>query len=96
MRRGVDMWTIFHRLVCCVVLLLGLGAAGHTEERWRGHERDQRGFPFTERWEGSRTWKPDLPRGWDRPDGIIIDRPGKCEVRCERDGRAYRCREYRC
>ena len=80
MRRGVDMWKFVHMLVCCVVLLLGLVATGHTEERW----------------DGSRTWRPDMPRGWYRPGRIIIDRPGKCEVRCERSGREYRCREYRC
>jgi hypothetical protein len=61
-----------------------------------GNNRDQQGFPFTERWEGSRDWKPDVPRGSYRPDRLIIDRPGQCEVRCERVGREYRCREHRC
>jgi hypothetical protein len=83
--------------LCVVLLLITVGAA-HAEERWRGGER--RGFPFTdERWEGSRDWRPDrdLRRRWqDPPDRIIIDKPGKCEVRCERHGREYRCREYRC
>jgi hypothetical protein len=79
-----------------LVLLLCLLAVGHTEERSRRKSRDQQGFPFTERWEGSRNWKPDMPRGSYRPDRLIIDRPGKCEVRCERAGREYRCREYRC
>jgi hypothetical protein len=79
---------------CCLGVLLGTLGVGHADERWQRDER--RGFPFTQRWEGSRTWKPNMPRGWDRPDRIIIDRPGKCEVRCERVGREYRCREYRC
>ena len=64
--------------------------------RRRGNNRDQQGFPLTERWEGSRDWKPDMPRGSYRPDRLIIDRPGQCAVRCERSGREYRCREYRC
>jgi hypothetical protein len=81
---------------CCLGLLLCTLGVGDADERWRRYKRDQRGFPFTERWDGFRTWKPDLPWGWDRPDRLIIDRPGKCEVRCEREGRAYRCREYRC
>jgi hypothetical protein len=46
MRRGVELWKIVHRLVCCVVLLLCLVAAGHTEERWRWNESDTRGFPL--------------------------------------------------
>lgn len=64
--------------------------------RRRGNNRDQQGFPLTERWEGSRDWKPDMLRGSYRPDRLIIDRPGKCEVRCEQSGREYRGREYRC
>ena len=33
---------------------------------------------------------PERPRGWyegDLPDRFTIDKPGKCEVRCERRGR---------
>jgi hypothetical protein len=82
---------------CCLGLLLCAVAVGHADEPWREGER--RGFPFSsERWEGTREWKPDreLRRPWDWPDRVIIDRPGKCEVRCERSGRNYKCREYRC
>jgi hypothetical protein len=74
MRRWLIGWSLAFMLVTL--------AGAHAAERWRGNARDQRGFPFTERWEGSRDWKPDMPRGWDRPDRLIIDRPGKCEVRC--------------
>jgi hypothetical protein len=75
-------------IVCSFAFMLVALAGAHADER--------RGFPFTERWEGSRDWKPDMPRGSYRPDRLIIDRPGKCEVRCERSGRTYRCKEYRC
>ena len=81
---------------CLGVLLCAL-SVGHADERWHSHER--RGFPFSsERWEGSRDWKPDrqMRRAWPWPDNFVVDRPGKCEVRCERSGRTYRCREYRC
>jgi hypothetical protein len=81
-------------VLCGIALLLGLVPAGQTQERWRGDP--PRGFPYTERFEGERRWRPDLPRDWERPDRIIINRPGKCVVRCERHGRDYRCREYRC
>ncbi len=64
--------------------------------RRRGSNRDQEGFPFTEWWEGSRDWKPDMPRGSYRLDRLIIDRLGQSEVRCERAGQEYRGREYRC
>jgi hypothetical protein len=84
--------------LCGVALLLGLVAAGHAEERWRGDTR--REFPFSdERFEGERRWTPDrtMRRQWrEMPDRIVIDKPGKCEIRCERRGRDYRCREYRC
>jgi hypothetical protein len=39
------------------------GAPQADVTRRRGNNRDQQGFPFTERWEGSRDWKPDMPRG---------------------------------
>jgi hypothetical protein len=71
------------------------GAPRADVTRRRGNNRDQQGCPLTERWEGSRDWKPDMPRGSYRPDRLIIVRPGQCEVRCERSGREYRCREYR-
>jgi hypothetical protein len=81
-----------------LAFLLVTVAGAHADERWRGDER--RRFPFTdERWEGSRDWTPDreLRRRWrEPPERIIIDKPGKCEIRCERSGRTYRCREYRC
>ena len=82
---------------CCLGLLLCTLGVGHAHEHWRDRERS--GFPFTsERWEGSRDWKPDrnVRRQWPWPDNFVVDRPGKCEVRCERSGRTYRCREYRC
>jgi hypothetical protein len=82
---------------CCLGLLLCTLGVSHADERGRDGER--RGFPFSsERWEGSRDWKPDrnVRRQWPWPDGFTVDRPGKCEVRCERSGRTYRCREYRC
>ena len=54
----------------------------------------------TDPWEGYRPYQPERPRGWyerDLPDRFTIDKPGKCEVRCEYDGRGrYKCREYRC
>ncbi len=55
-------------------------------------------FPPDEHWEGYRTWKPDrsMRQGLVFPDRFTIDKPGKCEVICERVGRQYRCREYRC
>ena len=82
---------------CCLGMLLCALSVGHADER--GRDREQRGFPFSsERWEGSRDWKPDrqMRRRWPWPDHFTVDRPGKCEVRCERSGRTYRCREYRC
>jgi hypothetical protein len=62
---------------------------------------DQRGSPFSsdERWEGTRTYRPDRDRRWrgqELPDRFTIDKPGKYEVICERVGRAYKCLEYRC
>jgi hypothetical protein len=31
------------------------------------------------------------------PDRFVIDKPGKCEIRCERRWTGeYRCKEYRC
>ena len=82
---------------CCLGVLLCTLSVGHVDARGRDGER--RGFPFSsERWEGSRDWKPDrnVRRQWPWPDHFVVDRPGKCEVRCERSGRTYRCREYRC
>ncbi len=77
-------------------LALSVVTVGHAEERWHSRQGET-GFPFTGHWDGYRTWKPDVPRHWGWPEKIVIDRPGKCEVRCERSGRwEYRCREYRC
>ena len=45
---------------------------------------------------GDPPWKPDRRRGLVMPDRFTIDKPGKCEVRCERRGREYKCKEYRC
>jgi hypothetical protein len=62
---------------------------------------DDRRSPFSsdEHWEGSRTWRPEQDRRGYRqelPDRFTIDKPGRCEVICERVGREYKCREYRC
>ena len=67
-----------------------------------GYSDDRRGSPFStdEHWEGYRTYRPERPRGWgeqDLPDRFTVHRKGKCEVRCEYDGRGrYKCKEYRC
>ena len=65
------------------------------------YPEDRRGSPFPadEHWQGSRPWNPERDprwRGQDLPDRIVIEKPGKCEVRCERIGPQYKCREYRC
>ena len=83
------MWRLC--LACCLGLLLGPVAMGYTD--------GQRNFPFSsEHWEGWRRWTPDqkLQRDWKWPRNFTVDRSGKCEVRCERSGRSYRCKEYRC
>jgi hypothetical protein len=77
----------------CVGLLLCTVSLSYPDER--------RGSPFepNDRWEGYRTYRPERQRGWreqDLPDRFTIDKPGKCEVICERVGRQYRCCEYRC
>jgi hypothetical protein len=66
-----------------------------------GAPDNRRGSPFPpdEHWESYRRWSPDRDRrrrGQELPDRFTIDKPGKCEVRCERDGRSYKCKEYRC
>src|ERR671930_160875 len=86
---------LYSTLVGLVLLLISLTAV-HAGDRWRGDGRGPREFPYTDRFEGSRRWRPDRSGEWDMPDRFTIDRPGKCEVRCEREGRGYRCREYRC
>jgi len=80
-------------LGCSLGVLLCTASLGCPDER-RGSP-----FPPDEHWEGSRTWRPERDRRWrerELPDHFIIDKPGKCEVRCERSGRSYRCQEYRC
>ena len=76
----------------CLALVLCTASLGSADDR--------RGFPDTdEHWEGSHTWRPDRDRRGYRqplPDRFTIDKPGKCEVICERRGREYKCREYRC
>jgi hypothetical protein len=88
MRRGLISW--------CLALMLVALVEAHADERRRGHESQD--FPFgSEHWEGWRRWTPDYrTRRRGLPDDFTIDKPGKCEVRCVRSGRSYRCREYRC
>ena len=77
----------------CLGVLLCTVSKGYTDER-RGSP-----FPADEHWEGYRTWRPDRDRRWrgqPLPDRFTIDKRGKCEVRCVRDGRTYKCKEYRC
>jgi hypothetical protein len=76
----------------CLGVLLCTATIGYTDDR-RGSP-----FPTDEHWEGSRTWRPDRDRDWrgraqELPDRFTIDKPGKCEVICERVGRQYKCRE---
>jgi hypothetical protein len=78
-----------------LALLLCTLAPVSAGDRWRGDDYNRWAPYGSERFEGSRTWKPREWR-WDGPDHVIIDKPGKCEVRCERVGREYRCKEYRC
>ena len=47
-------------------------------------------FPADEHAEGSRTWRLDRDRGGYRqpvPDRFTLDKPGTCEVICQRMGR---------
>jgi hypothetical protein len=80
------------KIAWCLGLLFCLATVGYPDDR--------RGSPFgNDHWEGYRTWRPERPRGWyerDLPDRFTIEKPGKCEVRCERVGNRYKCREYRC
>jgi hypothetical protein len=77
------------------LLLLTLAPAYADDRR---HER--RGFPFSskEHWDGNRRWTPDrrTRQQWPWPDRFTVDKPGKCEVQCQRVGSSYKCREYRC
>jgi hypothetical protein len=76
----------------CLGLLLSLAPVGSADDR--------RGSPFgDDHWQGYRTWRPERDRRGYRqrmPDQFTIDKPGKCEVICQRIGREYQCREYRC
>jgi hypothetical protein len=76
----------------CLGMLLCLVSLGYADDR--------RDSPFSdEHWEGSRTWRPERDRrglGPAYPDRFTIDKRGKCEVQCVRDGRNYKCKEYRC
>lgn len=39
----------------------------------------------------------DGPRSYNpMPERFIIDKPGKCEVRCERWSSTIKCKEYCC
>ena len=65
----------------CLGVLLCLVSMGYTADR-RGSP-----FPSDEHWEGSRTWRPERDRrgrGQPLPDRFTIDKPGKCEVICQR------------
>jgi hypothetical protein len=73
----------------CLGVLLSLATVGYADDR-KGSLFDN------EHWDGYRTWKPDRRRGLVFPDQFTIDKRGKCEVRCERHGREYKCKEYRC
>jgi len=77
----------------CLGLVLCTVSVGYPDDRrWSP-------FPPDEHWQGSRTWRPERDRrglGPAYPDRFTIDKPGKCEVICERVGRQYQCREYRC
>jgi hypothetical protein len=77
----------------CLAVLLCTVSLGYADER-RGSP-----FPPHEYWEGYCTWKPDRDRQWrgqPLPHRFTIDKPGRCEVRCQRHGREYKCKEYRC
>jgi hypothetical protein len=68
-------------LLCSLVLCTA--SVGSTDGR--------RGWPFSsdEQWEGYRKWTPDRDRRWrgqPLPDRFTVDKPGKCEVICERVG----------
>ena len=79
-------------VACSLGLLLCTLGASYADERRRQSEP-----PWTERFEGTRTWRPDRDqRRYGLPDQFTIDKPGKCEVICQRIGREYKCREYRC
>src|SRR5262249_14904754 len=70
-------------------VLLGITTGSYAEDR--------KCSPFDDdQWQGYRTWKPDRRRVLVLPDQFTIDKRGKCEVRCERHGREYKCKEYRC
>ena len=80
---------------CLALMLIVLGDA-YGDKRGRG--RESQDFPFSsEHWDGWRKWTPDRrTRRQGLPDQFTIDKRGKCEVYCERVGRSYRCKEYRC
>jgi hypothetical protein len=85
-------WLISGCLACLLVALVDV----HADERRRGDARQDSPFS-SEHWEGWRRWTPDhRTRRRGLPDDFTIDKPGKCEVRCVRSGRSYRCKEYRC
>ena len=78
---------------CSLSILLYTLGVSHADDWWR-----QREPPWTERFEGSRMWTLDREqrRRSRMPDQFTIDKPGKCEAICQRIGREYKCREYRC
>jgi hypothetical protein len=83
---------------CCLTFMLVAFVEAHADERRRGDARQDSPFS-SEHWDGWKKWTPDRRtrrRGEDWPDNFTIDKRGKCEVRCERSGCSYRCKEYRC
>jgi hypothetical protein len=80
-----------------LALMLVVWVDAHAAERGRGYEPQDSPFS-SEHWEGWKKWTPDrrTRRRGELPENFTIDKPGKCEVRCERVGRGYRCKEYRC
>jgi Ni/Co efflux regulator RcnB len=88
MRRGL--------IGCFLTFMLVALVEAHADERRRGDARQDAPFS-SEHWDGWKKWTPDRrTRRRGLPDDFTIDKPGKCEVRCVRSGRSYRCKEYRC
>jgi hypothetical protein len=71
----------------CIILL---GSLTTSVLPWRDDDRAREG-----RYE--RDYRHDRRSRSALPDRFTIDKPGKCELRCERRRNGeYQCREYRC